>query len=78
MQEGSNISIIGCPSTEPQSAQQGGPDISLLDPALQKQWDHAANAHLGNILIAPHTNKKISWTCDQCPDGHPHLVSNCE
>ena len=55
--------------------QQEGPDIRLLEPALQKQWDHAANAHLGNILITPHTNRKVSWTCDQCPDDHLHSWS---
>ena len=33
-------------------AQTAGPDISLLDPVLQKQWDHAANKHLGNVLIS--------------------------
>ena len=55
-----------------QKAEQGGPDISLLKPALQKQWDHAANAHLGNIVIKPQSNKPVSWMCDACPDGHPH------
>ena len=54
------------------SQQQQGPDISLLQPALQKQWDHTANAFLGDIVIKPHSNKMASWTCDQCPDGHPH------
>ena len=48
------------------------PDISLLRPALQKQWDHAANAHLGNIVVKPQSRKKASWKCDACPDGHPH------
>ncbi len=56
-------------------AQQQGPDISLLDPALQKQWDHVANAHLGNILITRHSGRKVVWTCDQCPDGHLHSWS---
>ena len=51
---------------------QEGPDINLLEPALQKQWDHDANGHLGNVLTTPHSNRKVSWTCDQRPDGHPH------
>ena len=52
--------------------QQQGPDISLLSPALQRQWDHAANAHLGNIVIKPFSNRKVAWKCDACPDGHLH------
>ena len=52
--------------------QQEGPDISLLSPALKKQWDHAANAHLGTIVIKPHSHKQVAWRCDACPDGHPH------
>ena len=62
------------------SAQQKGPDLSRLAPALQLQWDHAANAHLGPIDIKPYSNRKVCWTCDQCPDGHLHsweaLISN--
>ena len=46
------------------AAQQGGPDISGLDPSLQQQWDHAANAHLGNVDIGPQSNKKVG--CDHC------------
>ena len=53
--------------------QQQGPDISLLSPRLQHQWDHARNAHLGNILIKRHSNRKVWWQCGQCPDGHPHV-----
>ena len=55
-----------------QLVQQQSPDISRLDPALQQQWDHAANAHLGKIDIKPHSHRKVWWTCDQCPDGHLH------
>ena len=61
------------PEVEQLSKAQGyGPDISLLSPLLQSQWDHAGNAHLGSILIKPHTNRKVHWICSQCPDGHPH------
>ena len=52
--------------------QQPGPDISELNKQLQQQWDHAANLPLGNIIIKKFSNKKAWWTCDQCPDGHPH------
>ena len=48
---------------------------SGTDLALQQQWDHAANAHLSNIVITPHSSRKVSWTCDQCPDGHLHSWS---
>ncbi|KAL3132815.1 hypothetical protein ABBQ38_006741 [Trebouxia sp. C0009 RCD-2024] len=61
-----------CCSNQSKYLQQGGPDISHLDPALQQQWDHAANAHLGNMIIKPYSAKKVWWTCDQCPDGHLH------
>ena len=52
--------------------QQQGSDISLLSPVLQRQWDRAKNAHLGHILIKPHTARKVWWRCEQCPHGHPH------
>ena len=59
-------------SSQGQPVQQEGPDISRLNSALQQQWDHAANAHLGNIAITPGINKKVWWVCDQCPDGYLH------
>ncbi|KAL3130332.1 hypothetical protein ABBQ38_008162 [Trebouxia sp. C0009 RCD-2024] len=54
-------------STQCQPVKQEGPDISLLEPALQKQWDHAANAHLGK-LSSNHTPKRRSSgrDCPQC------------
>ena len=57
---------------QPAHKQQEGPNISCLDPALQQQWDHAANAHIGNVNIAPGSGRKVWWICDQCPDGHLH------
>ena len=62
-------------STQQQHTQQEGPDISLLEPALQKQWDHDANARLGNTVFKPYSRKEVWWTCEQCPDGHPHSWS---
>ena len=58
------------------AAHQGGPDISRLDLHLQDQWGHAANAHLGNMIMKPHSNRKVGWICDQCPDGHLHSWSS--
>ncbi|KAL3153715.1 hypothetical protein ABBQ32_013311 [Trebouxia sp. C0010 RCD-2024] len=55
--------------------QQEGPDIRNLLQLLQKQWDHAANAQLGNTVIKPYSNMKVSWICDQCSDGHVHSWS---
>ena len=68
---------VHCHSKQDQhaDARQSGPDISRLAPNLQQQWDHAANAHLGNINIKPHSNRKVGWICDQCPDGHLHSWS---
>ncbi|KAL3140457.1 hypothetical protein ABBQ38_004716 [Trebouxia sp. C0009 RCD-2024] len=54
---------------------QDSPDISNLDPAVQQQWDHVANAQLGHIVIKPYSNRKVWWTCGQCPDGHRHSWS---
>ena len=51
---------------------QAGPDISLLSPHLQSQWDRPNNAHLGNLVIKPQSNNKLWWTCSQCPGGHTH------
>ncbi|KAL3140479.1 hypothetical protein ABBQ38_004737 [Trebouxia sp. C0009 RCD-2024] len=68
---------VCCRSFEGQHAhvQQEGPDISHLAPSLQQQWDHVANAHLGDIVIKPKSHKEVWWTCDQCPDGHLHSWS---
>ena len=69
-----------CRADVQQDALTAGPDISWLDPVLQKQWDHAANQCLGDVIIKPYSNRKVWWQCDQCPDGHPHswfaVVSN--
>jgi len=53
--------------------EQEGPDISRLALHLQQQWDFQANMHLGNIVITPHSNRKVRWLCELCPDGHPHI-----
>ncbi|KAL3147881.1 hypothetical protein ABBQ32_002602 [Trebouxia sp. C0010 RCD-2024] len=64
-------------STQGQPVKQEGPHVSLLDPVLRQQWDHTANAHLGNTVIRPYSHRKVWWTCDQCPDGHLHSWSAC-
>ena len=55
------------------SRREAGPDISQLTLAVQNQWNHSKNAHLGSITITPHSSKKVWWECDQCPDGQPHV-----
>ena len=57
---------------ESPAAGPAGPDISLLKPQLRKQWHHAKNYHLGNVVIHPSSNLHVWWTCDQCPCGLPH------
>ncbi|KAL3147866.1 hypothetical protein ABBQ32_002587 [Trebouxia sp. C0010 RCD-2024] len=59
-------------STQEKPVKQEGPNISLLAPVLQQQWDHAANAHLSKTVIKPSSAQKVWWTCDPCPDGHSH------
>ena len=63
---------VCCHSSQGQPAQQACPDISRLEVGLQQQWDHDANAHLNTLDIKPHSNIKVWWICDQCPDGHLH------
>ncbi len=50
-----------------------GPNTSLLADELQKQWHDRLNMHLDNIVIRPGSNRKVWWSCDQCPDGLPHI-----
>ena len=63
------------------SEEQPGPDICRLAPHLQQEWDHAANAHLGSIIIAPQSNKNAWWSSGICKTGQPHRwqasIQNC-
>ncbi len=59
---------------QPQSQQlDKGPNTSLLADELQKQWHDKLNMHLGNILIRPGSGRKVWCSCEQCPDGLPHV-----
>ena len=60
------------PLTADNSGEQYGPNISRLAPHLQQEWDHEANAHLGGIIIAPHSNRKVWWSSGMCKAGQPH------
>jgi len=62
-------------STPQQQSPQldSGPNISLFADKLQKQWHEKLNVHLGNILIRPGSSRKVWWSCNQCPDGFPHI-----
>ena len=51
---------------------QAGPNISRLVPHLQEEWDHAANAHLGKIIIPPSSIRKAWWRSGMCKTGQPH------
>ena len=64
---------ICCHASPGPQAQQHAPDISLLKSALQEQWDQAATAHMGNIIVKANSKRKAWWTCDQCSDGHLHI-----
>ncbi len=56
-----------------EQCEEVGPDISLLVDDLQKQWHEKLNMHLGNTLIRPGSDRKVWWSCDQCPEGFPHI-----
>jgi len=50
-----------------------GPNISLLAKELQTQWHVKHNMHLGNSVIRPNSHRKVWWSCNQCPEGLPHV-----
>ena len=54
------------------SEERAGPNICLLAPHLQQEWDHEANAHLGSITVLPQSNRKVWWSCGMCKIGQPH------
>ena len=55
-----------------QSEKQASPNISELALNLQQEWDYAANAHLGEILIKPQSRMKAWWRSGLCKTGQPH------
>eukprot|EP00891_Asterochloris_glomerata_P004211 jgi/Astpho2/4211/Aster-05175 len=59
-------------ATPGKSEHQAGPDTSRLAPHLQQEWDHAANAHLGSIIVTPQSNRKAWWRSGMCKTGQPH------
>ena len=60
--------------------EQAGPNICLLAPHLQQEWDQAANAHLGSITITAQSGRNVWWSGGMCKTGQPHrwqaVVSN--
>ncbi len=56
-----------------QHSWQAEPNNSLLSGELQKQWHKKLNMHIGNVVIKPYSHRKVWWSCDQCPDGLPHI-----
>ncbi len=61
------------PQQQSRQLHEVGPDISLLAEELQGQWHKKLNRHLVHILIKPYSNCKVWWSCDQCPQGFPHI-----
>ena len=55
------------------TAEQQQADLSLLRPLLQSQWHCVKNAQLSNTVIKPFSSQKVWWSCDKCPEGHPHV-----
>lgn len=57
---------------QPIPAEAVGPELRLLMPQLQRQWQYAKNQHVGNTQMQPSNQLFVWWTCDQCPCGQPH------
>ena len=53
--------------------QPGSPDINLLSPDLQQQWDIERNSHLSAVKVMPPSGIKAVWNCNKCPAGQPHI-----
>ena len=66
-------SIKNRPQQQSQQPDEIGPNISLLPEELQCQWHEELNKHLGSIVIKPHSQRKVWWSCDQCPDSLSHV-----
>jgi len=45
----------------------------MLTEELQAQWQEERNMHLSSKVIRPHSNHKVWWSCEQCPDSLPHV-----
>ena len=45
----------------------------MLSPELQQQWHIERNMHLGAIRVKPQSNLRVTWQCDKCPAGQPHI-----
>ncbi len=49
------------------------PNISMLAEEMQGQWHEKLNRHLCDVVIKPYSHCKVWWSCDQCPEGLPHI-----
>ena len=49
------------------------PDISQLSPHLQQEWHPDNNALLGGVKVKPYSQRKVIWSCPNCPAGCPHI-----
>jgi len=52
--------------------QQQRPDLSLLSPRLEQEWDYENNHHLDNVQIKPHSHKICGWICLEGTADDPH------
>ena len=72
------VSRPHCQATAAQPQQSkhlkpGLPEISQLSPQLQQEWHPDDNALLGGIKVKPGSNRKVIWSCPNCPAGCPHV-----
>ncbi|DBA82273.1 TPA: hypothetical protein ACH3X2_000541 [Trebouxia sp. C0005] len=71
---------VCCQVTAAQPQQQQGkdsnvglPDISQLSLQLQQEWHPDNNALLGGVVVKPGSNRRVMWSCPNCPAGCPHI-----
>ena len=69
---GLEFSSHNCAGVSHQQQEQP-PDLSLLSNALQQQWHDKLNSNLGHTVIRPCSNRKVWWSCAECPEGLPHV-----
>ncbi len=57
----------GCPYCSSVKVLQGYNDLQTINPTLAREWNHIKNIRLEPTVVAPNSNKKVWW---KCQNGH--------